>query len=100
MPLLELDKVSVIFGGLKAVSDFDFTLDQGQLFGLIGPNGAGKTTAFNVVTGVYRPTAGRIRFAGRDIAGLKPFRINRLAIARTFQNIRLFGGLTVLDNVL
>src|SRR5205814_2120057 len=66
----------------------------------IGPNGAGKTTAFNVVTGVYRPTAGRVRFAGRDIAGLPPFRINRLGIARTFQNIRLFGGLCVLDNVL
>ena len=100
MPLLELDKVSVTFGGLKAVCDFDFTLDQGQLVGLIGPNGAGKTTAFNVVTGVYCPTAGRIRCAGESIAGLKPFRINRLGIARTFQNIRLFGGLSVLDNVL
>jgi branched-chain amino acid transport system ATP-binding protein len=100
MPLLEVDNVSVTFGGLKAVSNFNFALDQGDLVGLIGPNGAGKTTAFNAVTGVYCPTAGSIRFAGRDIAGLKPFRINRLGVARTFQNIRLFGGLSVLDNVL
>jgi branched-chain amino acid transport system ATP-binding protein len=100
MPLLEVKNVSVTFGGLKAVSDFNFTLDQGQLFGLIGPNGAGKTTAFNIVTGVYRPTAGEVLFNGRSIAGLKPFRINRYGIARTFQNIRLFGNLTVLENVL
>src|SRR5439155_15473489 len=100
MALLEVEKVSVKFGGLTAVSDFDFALDPGQLVGLIGPNGAGKTTAFNIVTGVYRPTSGHVRFAGRDIAGLRPFRINRRGIARTFQNIRLFGGLSVLDNVL
>lgn len=100
MPLLEVKNVSVTFGGLKAVSDFNFTLDQGELFGLIGPNGAGKTTAFNIVTGVYRPTAGQVIFANRSIAGLKPFRINRYGIARTFQNIRLFGNLTVLENVL
>src|SRR2546423_10055370 len=100
MPLLELENLSLTFGGLKALCDFNFTLDQGQLVGLIGPNGAGKTTAFNVLTGVYRPTSGQIRFTGRDIAGLKPFRISRLGIARTFQNVRLFGGLSVLDNVL
>src|SRR6266480_1383781 len=100
MPLLEVQNVSVMFGGLRAVGDFNFTLDPGQLVALIGPNGAGKTTAFNIVTGVYRPTAGRVVLNGRDITGLRPFRINRLGIARTFQNIRLFGGLSVLDNVL
>ena len=100
MPLLELNRVSVQFGGLRAVSDFDFTLDQGQLVGLIGPNGAGKTTAFNVTTGVYRPSAGTVTLAGRSIAGLKTFKINRAGIARTFQNVRLFANLTVLDNVL
>jgi branched-chain amino acid transport system ATP-binding protein len=100
MPLLEIENLSVTFGGLTAVCNFNFTLDPGQLVGLIGPNGAGKTTAFNVVTGMYRPTAGHVRLAGRDIAGLRPYRINRLGIARTFQNIRLFGGLSVLDNVL
>ena len=100
MPLLEIRNLSLRFGGLKALSDFNFALDPGQLVGLIGPNGAGKTTAFNVVTGVYRPAAGDVLLNGRSIAGLKPFQINRLGIARTFQNIRLFGGLSVLDNVL
>ncbi len=100
MPLLEITNLSVEFGGLRALSDFNFTLDQGQLAGLIGPNGAGKTTAFNLVTGVYPPTHGDIRLGGESIAALPAFRINRLGIARTFQNIRLFGGLSVLDNVL
>jgi branched-chain amino acid transport system ATP-binding protein len=100
MPLLEVQRVSVQFGGLRAVDDFNFALDQGDLAGLIGPNGAGKTTAFNVVTGVYRPTSGIITLSGRSIAGLPTFRINRLGLARTFQNIRLFGGLTVIENVL
>ncbi|HEX8524925.1 MAG TPA: ABC transporter ATP-binding protein [Tepidisphaeraceae bacterium] len=100
MALLEVEQVSVQFGGLKALSNFSFALDVGELVGLIGPNGAGKTTAFNVVTGVYPPTAGTIRFDSRSIGGEKPFRINRLGIARTFQNIRLFAGLSVLDNVL
>jgi branched-chain amino acid transport system ATP-binding protein len=100
MALLEVQNVSVTFGGLKAVCDFNFTLDPGQLVALIGPNGAGKTTAFNIVTGVYCPTAGKVVLDGRDITGLKPFRINRRGIARTFQNIRLFGGLSVMDNVL
>ncbi|MGE5608616.1 MAG: ATP-binding cassette domain-containing protein, partial [Bacillota bacterium] len=100
MSLLEITNLSIEFGGLKALSGFNFTLDTGELVGLIGPNGAGKTTTFNVVTGVYLPSSGEVRLGGRSIAGLKPFRINRLGIARTFQNIRLFGGLTVLENVL
>lgn len=100
MPLLEISNLSIQFGGLRALSNFEFSLDQGELAGLIGPNGAGKTTTFNVTTGVYRPTAGDIRFGGRSIVGLKPFRINQLGIARTFQNIRLFAGLSVLNNVL
>ncbi len=100
MALLEIVNLSVTFGGLRALCGFDFTLDAGDLAALIGPNGAGKTTAFNVVTGVYHPTAGDVRLQGRSIVGRKPFRINRLGIARTFQNIRLFAGLTVLDNVL
>ena len=97
---LEIENVSLQFGGLKALSNFNFALEKGQLFGLIGPNGAGKTTAFNVVTGVYRPTSGDVRLAGKSLVGKKPFQINRAGIARTFQNIRLFGGLTVLENVL
>lgn len=100
MPLLEVQNLSVQFGGLRAVSDFNFTLNQGELVGLIGPNGAGKTTAFNIVTGVYAPTEGQVLLEGHSIAGKKPFRINRLGIARTFQNIRLFSELSVLDNVL
>jgi branched-chain amino acid transport system ATP-binding protein len=100
MSLLEITNLSIEFGGLKALSGFNFTLDTGELVGLIGPNGAGKTTAFNVVTGVYMPSSGEVRLGGQSIAGLKPFRINRRGIARTFQNIRLFGGLTVLENVL
>ena len=100
MPLLELSNLTVRFGGLTALSDFNFSLDPGELVGLIGPNGAGKTTTFNIVTGVYRPTSGSVLLNGRSIAGAKPYEINRLGIARTFQNIRLFGELSVLDNVL
>jgi branched-chain amino acid transport system ATP-binding protein len=100
MPLLEIRDVSVRFGGLCALSNFNFDLDPGQLVGLIGPNGAGKTTAFNVTTGVYAPTSGRLLLDGKSIGGLPSFRINRLGVARTFQNIRLFAGMTVLDNVL
>lgn len=99
MPLLEVKNLSVQFGGLKALTNFNLSVDQGDLVGLIGPNGAGKTTTFNVVTGVYCPTAGQVLLAGRNIAGRKPFRINRFGIARTFQNIRLFKDLSVLDNV-
>ena len=98
-PLLEARNVSEVFGGLKAVSDFDFTIAPGELVGLIGPNGAGKTTAFNLFTGVYQPTTGEIIFDGKSIVGLKPYQITKRGIARTFQNIRLFSELSVLDNV-
>jgi branched-chain amino acid transport system ATP-binding protein len=98
-PLLELDKATIRFGGLTAVSEFSLTVGEGELVGLIGPNGAGKTTAFNMITGVYRPTSGCIRFAGDDTLGIKPNRLAALGIARTFQNIRLFNSLSVLDNI-
>lgn len=98
-PLLELEKATIRFGGLTAVSEFSLTVGDGELVGLIGPNGAGKTTAFNMITGVYRPTSGCIRFAGKDTLGIKPNRLAGLGIARTFQNIRLFNSLSVLDNI-
>ena len=98
-PLLQLDKATIRFGGLTAVNAVDFTVGKNELIGLIGPNGAGKTTVFNLITGVYQPTEGAIRFQGRPLAGLKPFEIAALGIARTFQNIRLFGSLSVFDNV-
>ena len=97
--LLKAEGVSIVFGGLKAVSDFDFYINKGELVGLIGPNGAGKTTAFNLITGVYQPTTGDITFNGKSIVGLKPYEITQRGIARTFQNIRLFSELTVLENV-
>ena len=97
--LLKADNVSMSFGGLKAVVDLDFHIDKGELLGLIGPNGAGKTTAFNMFTGVYQPTAGDITFAGKSIVGLSPSQITERGIARTFQNIRLFSELSVIDNV-
>ncbi|MFH1146084.1 MAG: ABC transporter ATP-binding protein [Pseudomonadota bacterium] len=97
--LLEINGVTHYFGGLCAISGFDLTLEPGELVGLIGPNGAGKTTVFNLITGVYRPAAGSISFQGRQITGKTPDRITSLGIARTFQNIRLFNQLTVLDNV-
>lgn len=97
--LLKATNVSEVFGGLKAVSDFNVHLDQGELVGLIGPNGAGKTTVFNLFTGVYQPTTGDITFNGKSIVGLKPYEITQRGIARTFQNIRLFSELTVLENV-
>ena len=98
--LLRLDGVGIRFGGLQAVDDLSFSVGQGQIVGLIGPNGAGKTTAFNMITGVYKPTEGRIIFDGRDITGWAPHRIARVGIFRTFQTIRLFGRLSVLENVL
>ena len=98
-PLLELDNVTVQFGGLKAVSELSFKIAAGELVGLIGPNGAGKTTVFNLITGVYQPTAGAIAFAGKSVVGHRPYRITARGIARTFQNIRLFGSLSVFDNV-
>src|SRR3984957_13890120 len=100
MPLLEISNVSVQFGGLRALASFNFAIDQCELVGLIGPNGAGKTTAFNIVTGVYAPTTGAITMAGRRIDGQTPVKINHAGIARTFQNIRLFQNLTVLENVM
>jgi branched-chain amino acid transport system ATP-binding protein len=97
--LLHLDKVTIRFGGLTAVSELNLSIGDGDMFGLIGPNGAGKTTAFNLITGVYQPTSGRITFNGQCTAGLKPHQLARLGIARTFQNIRLFVSMTVFDNV-
>jgi len=97
--LLTLDHVTMQFGGLKAVSDLSLAIAPGELFGLIGPNGAGKTTVFNVITGVYKPTQGRILFAGRPIQGLRPHAVAQAGITRTFQNIRLFGSRCCRDNV-
>lgn len=99
MMLLKASNLSKVFGGLKAVSSFDVEIRQGELVGLIGPNGAGKTTAFNLLTGVYEPTTGDIVFDGKSLLGLKPFEITQRGVARTFQNIRLFSELSVLDNV-
>ena len=98
-PLLQLDRVTIRFGGLTAVSEVSATIGDGELVGLIGPNGAGKTTVFNMITGVYQPTEGAISFAGQPTARLKPFEITARGIARTFQNIRLFPSLSVFDNV-
>ncbi len=99
MAMLEVKNLSIAFGGLKAVDDFSITIEKGQLYGLIGPNGAGKTTIFNLLTGVYKPDCGRIILDGQDITGRKAIQINQSGIARTFQNIRLFKELSVLDNV-
>jgi branched-chain amino acid transport system ATP-binding protein len=97
--LLQLENVTIRFGGLTAVCGVDLQIGMGELIGLIGPNGAGKTTLFNLVTGVYQPTAGKISFAGMPTKNLRTHQLARLGIARTFQNIRLFGGLSVFDNV-
>ena len=99
-PLLQTTNVNKKFGGLSAVTDLNISVNEGEIIGLIGPNGAGKTTSFNLITGVYTPTNGRIEFAGKDITGMKPFNITRLGVARTFQNIRLFKDMSVLENVL
>jgi branched-chain amino acid transport system ATP-binding protein len=97
--LLQLDRVTIRFGGLTAVSELNLTVANDELVGLIGPNGAGKTTVFNLITGVYQPTSGDLRFAGESLAGNKPHQITKRGIARTFQNIRLFASLSVFDNV-
>src|ERR1700752_3334892 len=97
--LLQLDNCTIRFGGLTAVSELNLRIGAHDLVGLIGPNGAGKTTAFNLITGVYQPTSGSIRFNGQPIMGEKPYQITARGIARTFQNIRLFASLTVFDNV-
>ncbi|MCI8949728.1 MAG: ABC transporter ATP-binding protein [Lachnospiraceae bacterium] len=99
MAMLEVKNLSISFGGLKAVDDFHITIEKGQLYGLIGPNGAGKTTVFNLLTGVYKPDSGSIELDSRNITGKKTIDINQAGIARTFQNIRLFKDLSVLDNV-
>ncbi|MGE8203315.1 ABC transporter ATP-binding protein [Heyndrickxia sp. NPDC080065] len=98
-PLLKVESVSITFGGLKAVSDINIEINKSELIGLIGPNGAGKTTFFNLLTGVYEPTDGIILLDGKRINGLAPYQITRKGISRTFQNIRLFNELSVLDNV-
>lgn len=97
--LLDVNALSISFGGLRAVDELHLQIKKGELYGLIGPNGAGKTTAFNLLTGVYKPDQGKIVLDGRDITGLSNIEINKAGIARTFQNIRLFTDLTVLDNV-
>ncbi|REB04821.1 ABC transporter ATP-binding protein [Sporosarcina sp. BI001-red] len=97
--LLDVQSAGIQFGGLKAVSGFNMKINKGELVGLIGPNGAGKTTSFNLLTGVYVPTEGNIFFDGKKINGLPPFKVTRLGMSRTFQNIRLFNELSVLDNV-
>ena len=99
MSLLEVKNLGISFGGLRAVDGFNVSIEQGQLYGLIGPNGAGKTTVFNLLTGVYKPDSGSIVLDGVDITGKKTIDINKDGIARTFQNIRLFKDLSVLDNV-
>ncbi|MCT4542604.1 MAG: ABC transporter ATP-binding protein [Vallitalea sp.] len=99
MALLEVNQLTIEFGGLKAVDNFNITIDKSELIGLIGPNGAGKTTVFNMLTGVYKPTKGTITINGKNIIGLKPDQIVRVGAARTFQNIRLFKELSVIDNI-
>ena len=99
MALLEVSNLSISFGGLRAVDNLSMNIEKNQLYGLIGPNGAGKTTVFNMLTGVYRPNEGIIRLDGQDLVGKKTIDINQAGIARTFQNIRLFGQQSVMDNV-
>ena len=100
MRVLEVAQLTKAFGGLIAVNGVDFHADANEIVGLIGPNGAGKTTLFNAITGVYAPTSGSIIFMDRDIAGMRPSKITELGVARTFQNIRLFNEMTVLENVM
>ncbi|GGN77838.1 ABC transporter ATP-binding protein [Actinoplanes lobatus] len=98
--LLDVDHVTLRFGGVVALNDVSFSINKGEILGLIGPNGAGKTTCFNVMTGVYKPTEGKVAFDGQTITGKRPHAINRMGIARTFQNIRLFPEMTALENVM
>jgi len=100
MALLEINKMTKTFGGLKAISDVTFSLEKGRIASIIGPNGAGKTTFFNTLTGIYRPDGGTIQFNGRSLVGLRPDQIAARGIARTFQNIRLFPDMTVIENIL
>jgi branched-chain amino acid transport system ATP-binding protein len=98
--MLRLEKTTIQFGGLTAVNEVSSEIKEGQIFGLIGPNGAGKTTLFNIISGVYAPTSGKVIFNGKEIQGFKPNKINYIGIARTYQNINLFKSMTALDNVL
>jgi branched-chain amino acid transport system ATP-binding protein len=98
--MLRVDQLTIKFGGLTAVDRVSFEIEKGAIFGLIGPNGAGKTTTFNMITGVYRPTSGRVLLKGREIQGMAPWQVNALGIARTYQNINLFKKMSVLENVL
>ena len=99
MPLLEIDRLSLAFGGLRAISELDVEVHESEIVSMIGPNGAGKSTVFNVVSGVYEPTEGDVRLGGESIVGFKPHKIARMGIARTFQSLRLFQNLTVKENV-
>ena len=99
-PVLEAENLSIQFGGLKALQELSFSIPEKTVFSIIGPNGAGKTTFFNIVTGIYRPTGGDVRLYGESIVGLEPSRIVERGVCRTFQNIRLFQNLTVLENVM
>ncbi len=98
--LLEIDSLSVTFGGLHALKDLDFHVDEGEIVGVIGPNGAGKTTFFNMISGMVTPTSGDIRFEGQSLIGLDPNQVTQRGIARTFQNVRLFANMTILENVM
>lgn len=100
MAFLEIENMSLEFGGVKACQNVNLKLEPGVLYGLIGPNGAGKSTIFNVLTGIYAPTHGDVKLEGKSLVGKKPFEIAQLGIGRTFQNIRLFKELTVLENVM
>ena len=100
MPLLRLEKVTRRFGGITAAKDVSFSIGQGQLFGLIGPNGAGKTTLFNLITGIYQPQSGDILLEGETVVGLPPHKITNRGIARTFQTLRLFLNMSVIENVM
>src|ERR1700752_3615472 len=100
MSVLKTQKATIRFGGLVAVNALDMDVRRGEIYGLIGPNGAGKTTIFNLLTGVYEPTSGEIYFEGNRIDGLRPYQISRRGVSRTFQNIRLFPGMSLLENVM
>lgn len=100
MDILQTEKATIRFGGLTAVNELTMQVKEGEIYGLIGPNGAGKTTIFNLLTGVYQPTSGDINILGKRINGLRPFQISRLGVSRTFQNIRLFPSMSVLENVM
>lgn len=100
MEILKVKDLTINFGGIRAIEDLSFSVSKGEILGIIGPNGSGKTTLYNSITGIYKPNKGEIFLKGKNIAGMKPYKITRLGIARTFQNIRLFHSLTVFENIL